>query len=50
MLPGLNGVTSVAAPNGDGAPVVANSGNDGIVLAGAGHELAVGGQGRRFGG
>ncbi|MFI6417586.1 LpqB family beta-propeller domain-containing protein [Streptomyces sp. NPDC050842] len=31
VLPGLNGVTSVAAPNGDGAPVVANSGNDGIV-------------------
>ncbi|MCX5391036.1 LpqB family beta-propeller domain-containing protein [Streptomyces sp. NBC_00094] len=31
VLPGLNGVTSVAAPNGDGAPVVADSGNDGIV-------------------
>ncbi len=31
VLPGLNGVSSVTAPNGDGAPVVANSGNDGIV-------------------
>ncbi|MGW6394416.1 LpqB family beta-propeller domain-containing protein [Streptomyces sp. NPDC055103] len=31
VLPGLSGVTSVAAPNGDGTPVVANSGNDGIV-------------------
>lgn len=31
VLPGLNGVTSVAAPNGNGAPVVADSGNDGIV-------------------
>ncbi|MEU5215677.1 LpqB family beta-propeller domain-containing protein [Streptomyces sp. NPDC020807] len=31
VLPGLNGVTSVAAPNSDNAPVVADSGNDGIV-------------------
>ncbi|MFF8840590.1 LpqB family beta-propeller domain-containing protein [Streptomyces sp. NPDC015130] len=31
VLPGLNGVASVAAPNGDGAPVVANSRSDGIV-------------------
>ncbi|MFD0151518.1 LpqB family beta-propeller domain-containing protein [Streptomyces sp. NPDC055721] len=31
VLPGLNGVSSVTAPNGDGAPVVAHSGNDGIV-------------------
>lgn len=33
VLPGLNGVTSVAAPYGadQSAPVVANSGNDGIV-------------------
>ncbi|ALO08794.1 Lipoprotein [Streptomyces venezuelae] len=31
VLPGLNGVSSVTAPNGDAAPVVANSGNDGIV-------------------
>ncbi|MER5967789.1 LpqB family beta-propeller domain-containing protein [Streptomyces sp. NPDC002057] len=31
VLPGLNGVTSVAAPHEDTAPVVADSGNDGIV-------------------
>ncbi|MFB7518032.1 LpqB family beta-propeller domain-containing protein [Streptomyces sp. NPDC056144] len=31
VLPGLNGVTSVAAPNNDSSPVVADSGNDGIV-------------------
>ncbi|WP_406058785.1 LpqB family beta-propeller domain-containing protein [Streptomyces sp. NBC_01077] len=31
VLPGLNGVTSVAAPHGDSVPVVADSGNDGIV-------------------
>ncbi|MER7954403.1 LpqB family beta-propeller domain-containing protein [Streptomyces sp. NPDC096030] len=31
VLPGLNGVTAVAAPNDDKAPVVADSGNDGIV-------------------
>ncbi|MGW8766581.1 LpqB family beta-propeller domain-containing protein [Streptomyces sp. NPDC055815] len=31
VLPGLNGVTSVAAPHTDRAPVVADSGDDGIV-------------------
>ncbi|WP_327378488.1 LpqB family beta-propeller domain-containing protein [Streptomyces sp. NBC_01216] len=31
LLPGLNGVTAVAAPNDDRSPVVADSGNDGIV-------------------
>lgn len=31
LLPGLNGVTAVGAPNADTAPVVADSGNDGIV-------------------
>ncbi|MFF9848285.1 LpqB family beta-propeller domain-containing protein [Streptomyces litmocidini] len=31
VLPGLNGVTSVAAPHKDTAPVVADSGDDGIV-------------------
>ncbi|MFF0429570.1 LpqB family beta-propeller domain-containing protein [Streptomyces sp. NPDC004520] len=31
VLPGLNGVTSVAAPHTDEAPVVADSGDDGIV-------------------
>ncbi|WP_369144546.1 LpqB family beta-propeller domain-containing protein [Streptomyces sp. R44] len=31
VLPGLNGVTSVAAPHTDKAPVVADSGDDGIV-------------------
>ncbi|MFC9390993.1 LpqB family beta-propeller domain-containing protein [Streptomyces venezuelae] len=31
VLPGLNGVTSVAAPHGDSEPLVADSGNDGIV-------------------
>ncbi|MEV4946165.1 LpqB family beta-propeller domain-containing protein [Streptomyces sp. NPDC053755] len=31
LLPGLNGVSAVAAPNDDRAPVVAESGNDGIV-------------------
>lgn len=31
VLPGLNGVAAVAAPNDDKAPVVADSGNDGIV-------------------
>ncbi|WP_137994661.1 LpqB family beta-propeller domain-containing protein [Streptomyces vilmorinianum] len=31
VLPGLNGVTAVAAPNDDRSPVVADSGNDGIV-------------------
>lgn len=31
VLPGLNGVTSVAAPHMDKAPVVADSGDDGIV-------------------
>ncbi|MFE0640354.1 LpqB family beta-propeller domain-containing protein [Streptomyces sp. NPDC058877] len=31
VLPGLNGVTSVAAPHTDAAPVVAVSGDDGIV-------------------
>lgn len=31
LLPGLNGVTAVAAPHDDRAPVVADSGNDGIV-------------------
>ncbi|MFI8517330.1 LpqB family beta-propeller domain-containing protein [Streptomyces sp. NPDC085481] len=31
VLPGLNGVTAVAAPHGDQVPVVADSGNDGIV-------------------
>ncbi|MFF9015300.1 LpqB family beta-propeller domain-containing protein [Streptomyces sp. NPDC014870] len=31
VLPGLNGVTAVTAPNDDRAPVVADSGNDGIV-------------------
>ncbi|MCX4981229.1 LpqB family beta-propeller domain-containing protein [Streptomyces sp. NBC_00572] len=31
VLPGLNGVTSVAAPHDDSVPVVADSGNDGIV-------------------
>jgi hypothetical protein len=31
VLPGLNGVTAVAAPNDERAPVVADSGNDGIV-------------------
>ncbi|MFF3318242.1 LpqB family beta-propeller domain-containing protein [Streptomyces sp. NPDC003035] len=31
LLPGLNGVTAVAAPNDERAPVVADSGNDGIV-------------------
>ncbi|MFJ9433948.1 LpqB family beta-propeller domain-containing protein [Streptomyces sp. NPDC101490] len=31
VLPGLNGVKSVAAPHGDTTPLVAYSGNDGIV-------------------
>ncbi|MFI8915845.1 LpqB family beta-propeller domain-containing protein [Streptomyces sp. NPDC053513] len=31
VLPGLNGVTSVTAPHKDTAPVVADSGDDGIV-------------------
>ncbi|MFF0474026.1 LpqB family beta-propeller domain-containing protein [Streptomyces sp. NPDC004284] len=31
VLPGLNGVTSVAAPHTDKSPVVAHSGDDGIV-------------------
>ncbi|WP_442809875.1 LpqB family beta-propeller domain-containing protein [Streptomyces sp. SR27] len=31
VLPGLNGANSVAAPNTDSAPLVAYSGNDGIV-------------------
>ncbi|MFE5300432.1 LpqB family beta-propeller domain-containing protein [Streptomyces sp. NPDC056632] len=31
VLPGLNGVTAVAAPHGEQAPVVADSGPDGIV-------------------
>ncbi|MFJ3904033.1 LpqB family beta-propeller domain-containing protein [Streptomyces sp. NPDC090025] len=31
VLPGLNGVDAVAAPYGEQAPVVADSGNDGIV-------------------
>ncbi|MEU0404855.1 LpqB family beta-propeller domain-containing protein [Streptomyces sp. NPDC006197] len=31
VLPGLNGVTSVAAPHKDTVPVVADSGDDGIV-------------------
>lgn len=31
VLPGLNGVEAVAAPHGEQAPVVADSGNDGIV-------------------
>ncbi|MFI8963664.1 LpqB family beta-propeller domain-containing protein [Streptomyces sp. NPDC053493] len=31
VLPGLNGVTSVAAPHSEASPVVADSGNDGIV-------------------
>ncbi|GGT90490.1 LpqB family beta-propeller domain-containing protein [Streptomyces lateritius] len=31
VLPGLNGVTAVSAPHDDRAPVVAYSGNDGIV-------------------
>ncbi|MFD3534484.1 LpqB family beta-propeller domain-containing protein [Streptomyces sp. NPDC058664] len=31
VLPGLNGVTSVAAPQTDSMPVVADSGDDGIV-------------------
>ena len=31
VLPGLNGVDAVAAPHGEQAPVVADSGNDGIV-------------------
>ncbi|MFF1506321.1 LpqB family beta-propeller domain-containing protein [Streptomyces sp. NPDC058326] len=31
VLPGLNGVTSVAAPHADSVPVVADSGDDGIV-------------------
>ncbi|MBT2442847.1 GerMN domain-containing protein [Streptomyces sp. ISL-36] len=37
VLPGVNGVTAVSAPHDDRAPVVADSGNDGIVrlMAGA---------------
>lgn len=31
VLPGLNGVTAVAAPHGEQSPVVADSNNDGIV-------------------
>lgn len=31
LLPGLNGVTAVAAPDDDRSPLVADSGNDGIV-------------------
>ncbi|MER7953003.1 LpqB family beta-propeller domain-containing protein [Streptomyces sp. NPDC096079] len=36
VLPGLNGVTSVAASHTDKAPVVADSGNDGIVRLASG--------------
>ncbi len=36
VLPGLNGVTTVAAPHTDQAPVVADSGDDGIVRLASG--------------